>query len=41
MAEIEPVVTLFKIIGCVVVLRHTFKKNESPSALNNISHDVP
>jgi len=35
----EPVV-MFKIIGCVIVLRHTLKKNETPSALNNFSHDV-
>jgi len=40
MAEMEPVVTSFKIIGYVIVLKHTFKKNETPSALNNFSHDV-
>jgi len=40
MPEMEPVVVSFKIIGCVIFLRHTFKKNETPSALNNSSHYV-
>jgi len=40
MPESEPVVASFKIIGCVIVLRHAFKKNETPSALINFSHDM-
>jgi len=40
MPEMEPVVASFKIVGCFIVLRHTFRKNETPSALNTFSHDV-
>jgi hypothetical protein len=40
MPEMESVVASFKIISYFIVLRHTFKKHETASALNNFSRDV-